>query len=510
MPEYRLEMEHISKSFPGVKALDDVSLKVKPGSVHALMGENGAGKSTLMKCLFGMYIPNGGTIRLNGREVALSDTRDALQNGIAMIHQELSPIPLRPIMENIWLGRFPKKGPVVDHKKMEEMTAALFESLDIRISPTVLARDLSVSKLQQAEIAKAVSYNAEIIIMDEPTSSLTDTETEHLFRIIRQLKAENRSVIFISHKIDEILTICDEITIMRDGAYQGTWSCEGMTTDFIVNTMVGRTLSSRFPEKHYAPRDEEVLRVENYTSGDRMSFQNVSFTLRRGEILGIGGLVGAQRTELVESIFGLRPIESGALYKNGAKITVRSPRDAKRNGIVLLTEERRKNGIFGGLSVLDNIVVANQHSYGRGPIRVIDTKRRRREGGEYCKELNVRTPGIEALARNLSGGNQQKMLLARWLLVDPDILILDEPTRGIDVGAKYEIYVIMHRLAEQGKSIIMISSEMPELLGMSDRVMVMCAGRMTGMLERAEASQVSVMRLATAFENEMRMEDMKE
>ncbi len=499
MGEYLLEMNHVSKAFPGVQALDDVTLKVRPGSVHALVGENGAGKSTLMKCLFGIYTKDSGDIILEGKNEEILSTRQALSLGVSMIHQELHPIRFRPVMENIWLGRFPKKGIAVDKKAMIRKTRELFKEIDLDINPETAAGDLSPSNLQLVEIAKAVSYNAKIIIMDEPTSSLTNNETEHLFKIIKQLQKKGCAIIYISHKMEEILQICDEVTIMRDGKYIGSWFASELTTDEIINKMVGRELTNRFPPKDTKPKSDVILKVDDLCSPIPRSFQHISFELHRGEILGIGGLVGAQRTELVEAIFGLRGIESGELYKDGKKIDIHCVADAKQNGLALLTEERRASGVFAHLSVLDNTVIAAQRKFATNG--VLNGSKRIKAAREKSKELNVKTPSLSTEMENLSGGNQQKVLFGRWLLTEPDILILDEPTRGIDVGAKYEIYTIMLDLVRQGKSVIMISSEMPELLGMADRIMVMCEGKLTGILDRSEADQVSIMRLATQYMN---------
>lgn len=496
--EFLLEMTNITKEFPGVKALDGVTLQVRPGSVHALMGENGAGKSTLMKCLFGIYSPDGGEILIDGQKVGISNSNDALANGISMIHQELHPVPFRNVMENVWLGRFPTKGigPIqfIDHKKMYDDTKALFKDLDIDLDPETLVGKLSVSKVQSIEIAKAVSFHSRIIVMDEPTSSLTGVEVEHLFRIIRDLKQRGVSIIYISHKMEEILTISDEVTIMRDGKKIGTWPAAELTTDLIISRMVGRDLTSRFPERHNVPGNV-ILKVDNLTSPDPKSFKEVSFELRRGEILGVGGLVGAQRTEIIEALFGLRAVSSGTISIDGKPVRINSPEDAKKHGMALLTEERRVTGIFPVLSVHENGAIANLDRY-KTPFGLLDSKRKKVEVDQMVEKLRTKTPTTKTLIMNLSGGNQQKVLLARWLLTDPDILLLDEPTRGIDVGAKFEIYTIIADLAKQGKSIIMISSEMPELLGMSDRVMVMSEGRLTGILEGAQATETEVMRLA--------------
>jgi methyl-galactoside transport system ATP-binding protein len=498
--DYLLEMNHISKEFPGVKALDDVSIKVRPGTVHALMGENGAGKSTLMKCLFGLYTPDSGEILLNGRKMEIHEPKNALDNGISMIHQELHPVPYRNVMENMWLGRFPTKsfGPfkLVDHQKMYHDTEKLFKSLNMEIKPTTIVGSLSVSKVQSMEIAKAVSYDSRVIIMDEPTSSLTENEVEHLFAIIRELTGRGVAVIYISHKMEEILQISDEVTIMRDGKSVGTWPSDELTTDLIISRMVGRDLTHRFPERHNIP-GEVVLKVEALTSPYPKSFKDVSFELRKGEILGIGGLVGAQRTELLEALFGLRAIASGTIHLNGQPVKIKSAEEAIAHKMALLTEERRVTGIFAVLTVLENTLIANLGKYVKRFLLV--DKLCKEDAENSVRQLKVKTPSLKTRIKDLSGGNQQKVLLARWLLTEPDILLLDEPTRGIDVGAKYEIYSIITELAEQGKSIIMISSEMTELLGMSDRVMVMCEGRLSGIVGGKDATQEEIMRLATQF-----------
>jgi methyl-galactoside transport system ATP-binding protein len=500
--KYILQIKNISKSFPGVHALDNISIDIKAGTVHALMGENGAGKSTLMKCLFGIYDPDEGQVILDGKPVRFANSRQALDAGISMIHQELHPIPLRPAMENLWLGRFPKGAlGLIDHKKMYRDSAALFKNLNMDINPKIWVRDLSASKIQSLEIAKAVSYGAKVIIMDEPTSSLTENEVHHLFEIIRRLRGEGVAVIYISHKIEEILAISDEVSIMRDGKHIGTFDAKNLTTDQIIKHMVGRDLSHRFPPKDNVP-GETIMEVKNLCSALRNSFRDVSFTLGRGEILGVGGLVGAQRTELVESIFGLRPIESGQIFIDGAEARIKSPQTAKQKKLALVTEERRATGIIPMRSVRDNMLLANIRRY-LGPVGLINEKKCDRDAQDMIKALNVKTPSGKTYIRDLSGGNQQKVLFARWLLTQPEILILDEPTRGIDVGAKYEIYSIIVNLAKEGKSIIMISSEMPELIGISDRIMVMCEGRVTGFLDGKNATQEEIMRMAAQFEQKI-------
>jgi methyl-galactoside transport system ATP-binding protein len=500
--EYVLEMLGISKAFPGVRALDDVTLRVRPGRVHALMGENGAGKSTLMKCLFGIYREDSGDVILKGGKVKFHSAKDALESGVSMIHQELLNVPNRSVRENVWLGREPlvKVGPLgfLDHKKMHEDTAVLLKSLEMNIDPGERIGGLSISKQQSCEIAKAVSYNASVVVMDEPTSSLTETETEHLFKIIRNLAAKGVAVIYISHRMSEIFEIADEVSIMRDGRMIDTFPISAIDEDGLIKLMVGRDNTERFP-----PVESEIgevrLEVRGLSSANPRSFKDVSFTLRRGEILGIGGLVGAQRTELVESVYGLRKVSAGEILVDGKEAAIRSPRDAIAKGIALITEDRRGSGIFPLLSITANTAMASLGSY-LNVFRLLRHRRIEDEARKYNESLRTKTPSMSTLIQNLSGGNQQKVLVSRWLMTLPDILIMDEPTRGIDVGAKFEIYSIMAELAKEGKSIIMVSSEMPELLGMSHRIMVLCDGRHTGTLDKAEASQESIMRLATQFE----------
>lgn len=499
--DYLLELNNISKEFPGVKALDDVTLKLHPGTVHALVGENGAGKSTLMKCLFGIYKQDNGEIILNGNKVEIGSSKEALDLGIAMIHQEPHPVRFRNVMENMWLGRLPMKsyGPLklVDEKKMYNDTVEVFKSIGLDINPNTLVGNLSASVVQHIEIAKAVSYNAKVIIMDEPTSSLTEDEVGHLFRIIRDLVKKGVSIIYISHKMEEILQISDEVTIMRDGKKIGTWNASEIDTNTIIKKMVGREMTNRFPPRESEIGDE-ILRVEGFTSADAKSFKDVSFTLRKGEVLGVGGLVGSQRTEVMEALFGLRNLQSGKMFINGKEVKIKSPIEAKKNKIALLTEERRATGIFPVLSILENAVIANQSKY-LTSYGILNDKTRKKDSVESIEKLNVKTTSFKEQIQNLSGGNQQKVLIARWLLTEPEILILDEPTRGIDVGAKYEIYTIIADLVKQGKSIIMITSEMPELIGMSDRIMVMCEGHLSGIIDGKTATEEKVMTLASKY-----------
>ena len=502
MSEFLLEMRGVCKSFPGVKALDHAQLRLRPGTVHALMGENGAGKSTLMKCMFGIYKMDEGEILFHGEKVTIHDPMEALKMGIAMVHQELQPIPARTIGENIFLGRYPIKKvlgliPTVDHKKMYEDTAALLKRVRMDFDPKAQLSSLSVSQMQSVEIAKAVSANCKVLILDEPTSSRTQNEVEALFRIVDDLKAEGVAIVYISHKMDEILRISDEVTIMRDGQYIGTWEAKELTTDMIISRMVGRELTNLYPKRENVP-GEVVFSVENFTSINPKSFRNVSFELRKGEILGVGGLVGAQRTELMEGIFGTRSHTTGKITFHGKELKINRPKDAIDQGVAMLTEDRRQSGIMGVLSIADNISIASLKKYVDGGI-MLNSKKIEQLVQDNVQKMNIKTPSSKTLIQSLSGGNQQKVLIGRWLANDPEVLILDEPTRGIDVGAKYEIYCIIAELAKQGKSIIMISSEMGELIGMSDRIMVMCDGKVTGFIDSQDATQESVMSLATQF-----------
>ena len=504
--KYVLEALGISKSFPGVKALDNVSLQVRPGTVHALMGENGAGKSTLMNCIYGIYTPDEGTIKINGKEAHISNPRNAMDQGISMIHQELHPVRTQMVCENVFLGKIPYKKKLgirwVDKEKLVNDTQEIFNKLGLDINPKQKVSELSTAYCQLLEIARAVSFGAKIIIMDEPTSSLTEKETDILFRIIQQLKSENVAIIYISHKIDEILQISDEITIMRDGKKVGCWAAKEMTTDSIVAHMVGREMNSRFPQKNHNP-GKEYLCVKEISSPNPRSFQNVSFSVRKGEIFGIGGLVGSQRSELMEAIFGLRRVENGEITISGKQVKIRQPIDAINYGMALLTENRRVTGVIGPSSVADNILVVEQNvnpkRYYNGSLPFISYKKRDMDAQYYVDTLSIKTPSLKTKISTLSGGNQQKVLLGRWMLSEPDILILDEPTRGIDVGAKYEIYELMEKMAQEGKCIIMISSEMPELIGMSDRIMVMCEGHNAGILNRNEVTEERIMKLASSY-----------
>lgn len=503
--KYVLEARNISKIFPGVKALDHVTLRIRPGTVHALMGENGAGKSTLMNCIFGIYKMDEGELYLNEEKAGINSPADAMNNHLSMIHQELHPVRSQTVAENVFLGKIPyqKRFGIrwVDYQKLYAGTQKIFDDLGFHINPKQKVSELSTSYCQLLEIARAVSFNAKVIIMDEPTSSLTDDETELLFKSIEKLKKLGVAVIYISHKIDEILQISDEITVMRDGQVVGSWPANEMTSDKIVSTMVGRQMTKRFPLKRHIP-GEVFMQVEHYTSFNSKSFKDINFEVRKGEIFGIGGLVGAQRSELVESIFGLRKISSGKLIINGKEVVITEPMDAVQNGMAFLTEERRATGILGSLNITDNTMVVQQNlckkEYTK-PNGFIDEMRRNDAASKYVKTLSIKTPSLKTKIQSLSGGNQQKVLLGRWLLTGPDILIMDEPTRGIDVGAKYEIYELMEDLANKGKCIIMISSEMPELMGMSDRIMVMCEGHQSGIVEGKHINDKEIMLLASTY-----------
>jgi inositol transport system ATP-binding protein len=488
-----LLMENISKSFPGVKALSDVNLTVRRGTIHALMGENGAGKSTLMKILDGIYTPDTGQITFQGETVTIDTTHRALKLGISMIHQELSPIPYMTVAENIFLGREPLgRFGLIDKRKLNADTKALLKRLEINIDPTSLMKDLSVANTQMVEIAKAISYDSSLIIMDEPTSAITEREVAHLFGMIRSLKAKGVTIIYITHKMDEVFQIADDITVLRDGRHVATVPATQTNKVRLITMMVGRELTEMFP-KEVAPIGEVVLSVRNLTRAGIV--EDVSFDLRRGEILGIAGLMGAGRTTVIESIFGIHKINAGEIIIKGKKTQINSPADAIKNGLALLTEDRKLTGIMGVLPVRDNMMIASLPNYERSGFlngRLIEATYKQEKS-----RLDIKSPSMHQLIKLLSGGNQQKVLVSRWLLTSPDILILDEPTRGIDVGAKAEIHKLMSKLAQEGKAIIMISSELPEILGMSDRILVMHEGRVGGIFERKEATQESIMQAAT-------------
>ena len=492
-----LEMHGISKEFPGVKALDNVDLVVRPGTVHALMGENGAGKSTLMKCLFGIYAKNSGTITLDGREIDFKSSKEALENGVAMVHQELNQALTRSVTDNLWLGRYPKVGGImVSESIMRRRTQEIFQELDIHVDPKAIMSTLPVSQRQMVEIAKAVSYDAKIIVFDEPTSSLTEVEVEHLFRIINMLRDKGCGIIYISHKMEEILRISDDVTIMRDVQWVATRPAKELTMDEIIRLMVGRELTNRFPPKENTP-GEVILEVE-HLAGKYTHLTDASFQLHQGEILGIAGLDGSGRTEVLENLFGAMTREGGSIRLHGREIFNRTPQESIKNGFALLTEERRATGIFGIRDILDNTVISNLKSYLMGGVCLSD-KKMEADTEWSIQAMRIKTPSQKTQIRSLSGGNQQKVIIGRWLLTKPEVLLLDEPTRGIDVGAKYEIYQLIINLAKEGKGVIMVSSEMPELLGVCDRILVMSGGRLAGEVDAKNTSQEEILTLAAKY-----------
>ena len=492
--EYLLEVTDVRKEFPGVVALDNVHLKLRRGTVHALMGENGAGKSTLMKIVAGIYTPDAGSFRLRGQEIRLSGPLDALENGIAMIHQELNLMGPMTVAENIWIRREPTNHfGFINHAAMHRWTVDLFKRLNIDIDPDIEVGKLSVANRQMVEIAKAVSFDSDVLIMDEPTSALTEREVEHLFKIIRSLKAEGKGIIYITHKMNELFEIADEVSIFRDGKFIASKLSSEVTRDEIIRMMVGREISQMFP-KETVPIGDVVLSVKGLSL--KGIFENVSFDVRAGEILGIAGLVGSGRSNIAETIFGVTPATAGTIAINGKELRISSPSVAMANHMAFLTEDRKETGCFLLLDIQENTQIAVlQNKYVKNGF--VQQKQLGKDSAAMANTLRVRTPDMQEAIINLSGGNQQKVLISRWLLTKPRILILDEPTRGIDVGAKAEIHRLISVLARDGVAVIMISSEMPEVLGMSDRIMVIHEGRVTGFLDRSEADQVKIMELAS-------------
>lgn len=495
--KYLLEIKNVCKAFSGVKVLKSVQISVEPGSIHALMGENGAGKSTLMKCLFGIYKQDEGQFFLEGKEFNFTDPKEALENGVSMVHQELNQVLQRTVVDNVWLGRYPRKGLFVDEDKMYNDTVELFERIGVNVDPHEKLANLSVSERQMVEIVKAVSYDAKIIVLDEPTSSLTENEVDKLFEIMRTLKKQGIGLIYISHKMEEIFEISDAVTVLRDGNYIGTKKTSELDMDKIINMMVGRDLEHRFPHKAHKVGDA-VLEVKNLTTLYEPKVRDVSFELRKGEILGISGLVGSRRTELVEAIFGARTIESGSMFLNGKEIKNKDTVEAIANGFALITEERRETGIYPVGDIVFNSTIANVHNY-RNKIGLLDNNKMIEDTEAQIDKMSIKCASMKQLIRSLSGGNQQKVIIGRWLLLNPDILIMDEPTRGIDVGAKFEIYQLMLDLVGQGKSIIMVSSEMPELLGITDRIGVMSNGKLAGIVNTKETTQAELFKLTTKY-----------
>ena len=494
MAENLIQMEHIHKYFPGVHALNDVHLSVKAGEVHALIGENGAGKSTLMKVLNGIYKKDGGRILYKGKEVELDGPETAQALGIGMIHQELNLMPHLTVAQNIFIGREPMRlGLFIDAAKANAEAQKLLDSLNIRIDATALVSSLSVAKQQLVEIAKALSYDSELLVMDEPTAALTESEIVELFKFIRQLKAKGHGIIYISHRLEELWEISDRVTVMRDGQYVDTVNTADVTKEDIINMMVGRVIYEDPKQKSNVSPDAPVVLEARHLVAKNV--KDVSFTLRKGEILGFAGLMGAGRTETVRALFGADPLESGEVYLHGKKVEIRSPSDAVKHGIGYLSEDRKAFGLAIGLSVRENTVMAYLEKFTKGLF--VNDRQVDKTTNQYVDQIGVKTPSNRQLIKNLSGGNQQKVVIAKWLVRDCQVLIFDEPTRGIDVGAKSEIYKLMNQLAAQGKAIIMISSELPELLRMSDRILVMSEGRAAGELDISEATQTAIMHYAT-------------
>lgn len=496
--EYVLEMRHVSKRFPGVKALDNVTFQLKKQSIHALVGENGAGKSTLMKILSGVHLPDEGDICINGEPIVISNPKDSLTHGISMIYQEMNPVPEMTVAENLFLGHEYVKGPVLNKRRMLQEAKDVLKRCGVDLDPGEKMKHLSVAQVQLVEIVKAVFYDSQVIVMDEPTSAITEREVENLFQIIHRLVADGKSIIYITHKMDEIFKICDTVTVLRDGQFIGSSPISELTREQIITMMVGRELSNLFP-KEFAEIGEIALEVRNLCKAGK--FQNISFHVRKGEILGIAGLVGAGRTEVMEAIFGVNPPDSGEIIVNGKSVKIRSPIEAINNGLAFSVEDRKLLGLNLQGTVKDNIAIVNLSAYCVAG-GVVNEKLLVKSADAQIEALRIKTPSREQLVGNLSGGNQQKIVLAKWLLRQPDILILDEPTRGIDVGAKAEIYTLMCQMAKQGKAIIMISSELPEIIGMSDRVIVLHEGTLTGELSRDKLSQEVILSYAAGYDTD--------
>ncbi|MDR0759430.1 MAG: sugar ABC transporter ATP-binding protein [Treponema sp.] len=500
MSDFLVQMEEIKKSFPGVHALSNCRFELLRGEVHGLVGENGAGKSTLMKVLAGVYGKDAGTIRVRGETVELHNTKQAQDLGISIIHQELNLMKHLTAAQNIFIGREQKQGMrfLVDDGEINRKAEELFKLINLNLNPRVKVSGLTVAQQQMVEIAKALSFNMDVLIMDEPTSALSDSEIEELFKVIRDLRNQGKGIVYISHRMDELHHICDRVTVMRDGRYITTTPIKEITTEQIITQMVGREIYESHHLHEDTSKNETVLEVKHLARG--RAVQDVSFELHKGEILGFAGLMGAGRTETMRLIFGADPMDRGKIFVKGKRAVIRQPRDAVRHGIGYLSEDRKRFGLALGMSVKVNTVMASLKDFLK-PLGVIDEVKSKKVTQEYVERLNTRTPGVEQLAKNLSGGNQQKVVVGKWLVRNSDVLIFDEPTRGIDVGAKSEIYKLLNELADQGKSIIMISSELPEILRMSHRIVVMCEGRITAVLSAGEGTQEKIMYYATLRDN---------
>ncbi|MEW9081794.1 sugar ABC transporter ATP-binding protein [Caldanaerobacter subterraneus] len=498
MGEVLIRMENISKEFPGVKALKNVNFEIKKGEVHALVGENGAGKSTLIKILSGVYSKDSGKIYFDGREVEINSPKEAQQLGISVIHQELNLCLHLTVAQNIFLGREFVKNGVIDEKKQNEEAKKILEKLNVNIDPAEYVKNLSVSQQQMVEIAKAISMEAKVIIMDEPTSAISEKETEELFKVIGELKKQGKSIIYISHRLEELNRIVDRVTVLRDGEHIITANLRDLTIDDIIRYMVGRKLEEKYP-RVYVNRGKKILEVRGLSQGTRL--KDISFDLYEGEILGFAGLVGAGRTEVARAIFGADKFDKGEILINGKKVEINSPIDAIKNGLAYVPEDRKLTGLALNLSVLANITLATMDNV-VNMLGVINSVKERKIGEKIIRDLKIKTPSLFQRVQNLSGGNQQKVIVGRWLLREPQIYIFDEPTRGIDVGAKIEIYNILNNLKQEGKGIIVISSELSEIMGITDRVVVMCEGRITAILETSKTTQEEIMYYATLYKKE--------
>ena len=496
MSDVVLEIKNLSKSFGKNKVLDGINLTVRQGSVMGLMGENGAGKSTMMKCLFGIYTRDEGSISLLNKSIEFKNPKEALESGVAMVHQELNLCLDRTVTDNLFLGRYPTNFGIVDEIKMFESASSLFSSLNMNVNPKTIMRTMSVSQRQMVEIAKAVSYDAKLIVLDEPTSSLTEREVKKLFSIVRALQKKGVSFIYISHKMDEVFEVCDEVAVLRDGKMILSKPIDETDMNEIISAMVGRSLDKRFPDVDNVP-GEDFLKIENLKTKYAPVLEDISFTVKKGEILGLYGLVGAGRSELLEALFGIRTIESGSISINDKYLKFKSSKEAMAHGFALLTEERKLNGMFGKDTIEFNTVITNLHSY--KTIGVLSKRKIREAANREIETMRTRCLSADQGISALSGGNQQKVIIGKWLERSPDVFLMDEPTRGIDVGAKYEIYQLIIKMAKEGKTIIVVSSEMPEILGITNRIAVMSNRRLAGIVNTKETDQETLLRLSAKY-----------
>lgn len=496
MSDVVLEIKNLSKSFGKNKVLDGINLTVKQGSVMGLMGENGAGKSTMMKCLFGIYSRDEGSISLLNKSIEFKNPKEALESGVAMVHQELNLCLDRTVTDNLFLGRYPTNLGIVDEIKMFESASSLFSSLNMNVNPKTIMRTMSVSQRQMVEIAKAVSYDAKLIVLDEPTSSLTEREVKKLFSIVRALQKKGVSFIYISHKMDEVFEVCDEVAVLRDGKMILSKPIAETDMNEIISAMVGRSLDKRFPDVDNVP-GEDFLKIENLKTKYAPVLEDISFTVKKGEILGLYGLVGAGRSELLEALFGIRTIESGSISINDKYLKFKSSKEAMAHGFALLTEERKLNGMFGKDTIEFNTVITNLHSY--KTLGILSKRKIREAANREIETMKTRCLSADQGISALSGGNQQKVIIGKWLERSPDVFLMDEPTRGIDVGAKYEIYQLIIKMAKEGKTIIVVSSEMPEILGITNRIAVMSNRRLAGIVNTKETDQETLLRLSAKY-----------